>query len=82
MGEETKMAGGKSTPKKDRGLKVGGGEMVKTGKILISGTSSYKAGDNVKGVTRMFALCDGKVVFTKKRTTAKSVKTFISVIPQ
>ena len=76
------MAGGKSTPKKDRGVKVGSGEMVTTGKILISGTSSYKAGANVKGVTRMFALCDGKIVFTKKRTTAKTVKTFISVMPQ
>jgi ribosomal protein L27 len=75
------MAGGKSTPKKDTALKVAGGELVKKGKILVRGIPSYKAGANVKGRGTMFALCDGKVLFRKKRY-AHTIKTFINVVPQ
>ena len=38
------MAGGKSTPKKDKKIKVAGGESVKIGKILVRGVDEYKAG--------------------------------------
>jgi ribosomal protein L27 len=75
------MAGGKSTPKKDKMLKVSGGELVRKGQILMRGIQAYKAGINVKGRGTVFALCDGKVAFRKKRI-AHTVKTYINVIPQ
>lgn len=75
------MAGGKSTPKKDKTLKVAGGELVKKGQILVRGIPSYHAGKNVKGRGTVFALCDGKVAFSKKKIQ-KTVKTYINVIPQ
>ncbi|MCK9595059.1 MAG: 50S ribosomal protein L27 [Candidatus Omnitrophica bacterium] len=76
------MAGGKSTPKKDKKTKVAQGELVKTGKILIRGVDGYKAGKNVKGLGTIYALCPGKVNFTRKRIAQGKVKTFINVIPE
>ncbi len=75
------MAGGKSTPKKDRAVKVSGGEAVKKGQILIRGLSFYKAGTNVKGINTMHAVCDGKAAFTKKKTRFGKLRTFINVRP-
>jgi ribosomal protein L27 len=75
------MAGGKSTPKKDKMLKVSGGETVKKGQILVRGMQSYRAGKNVKGRGTIFALCDGKILFNKKKIE-HTVKTFINVVPQ
>lgn len=73
------MAGGKSTPKKDTAMKVSSGYLVKTGQILARGVNLYKAGVNVKGLGTMFALCPGKVYFTKKKTSHGKVRTFINV---
>ncbi len=75
------MAGGKSTPKKDKMIKISGGEAVKKGQILVRGLSCYKAGVNVKGINTMHAGCDGKVAFAKKKTRLGKLRTFISVIP-
>lgn len=75
------MAGGKSTPKKDKMLKVSNGQLVKTGHILIRGYSTYKAGKNVKGRDPLFALCYGKVLFSKKKTSHGKVRTFINIVP-
>lgn len=75
------MAGGKSTPKKDKALKVSGGTLVKKGQILVRGIPAYKAGVNTKGRATVFALCDGKISFTKKKVQ-NSVRTFINVLPQ
>ena len=75
------MAGGKSTPKKDKMLKVSGGQSVLKGQILVRGIPSYKAGANTRGIGTVFALCAGKIQFTKKKTSKGSVKTFINVIP-
>ena len=75
------MAGGKSTPKKDNALKVSGGEMVKTGEILIRGLNAYKAGKNVKGRTTLYSLCPGKVYFSRKKTSQGKVRTFINIVP-
>jgi ribosomal protein L27 len=75
------MAGGKSTPKKDKALKVSTGQTVKKGQIVVRGIPSYQPGKNVKGRATIFALCDGKITFSKKRI-AKTVKTYINVIPQ
>jgi ribosomal protein L27 len=75
------MAGGKARPKKDLMLKVSGGQMVKTGQILSRGMSAYKAGGNVKGLGTLYALCEGKVYFSKKKTSRGRLRTFINVLP-
>jgi len=75
------MTGGKSTPKKDKMIKVSGGQMVKTGEILVRGMNAYKAGIHVKGQSALHALCAGKVYFTKKKTPHGKFRTFINVMP-
>jgi ribosomal protein L27 len=75
------MAGGFSTPKKDQMIKVSNGQLVKTGHILSRGISAYKAGVNVKGKATLFALCNGTVLFRKKKTLHGKVMTFINIVP-
>lgn len=75
------MIGGFSTPNKDESLKVSGGQLVKTGQIVIRGVHVYKAGKNIKGQGTLFALCPGKVYFTRKKTPHGRVRTFINVEP-
>jgi ribosomal protein L27 len=75
------MAGGFSTPKKDEAMKVCGGQMVLTGKILSRGMATYKAGMNVKGISTLQALCPGKVYFTRKKTSHGKFRTFINIQP-
>ena len=76
------MIGGFSTPKKDEALKVTAGAKAKTGKILVRGINTYKAGVNVRGSGTLFAACDGSVYFTRKKTSRGKVRTFINVRPQ
>jgi len=73
------MAGGKATPKKDKALKVSSGQQVKTGQILVRGMTVYKAGRNAKGLATIFALCEGKVSFSKRKTPHGQVRTFVNV---
>jgi len=75
------MIGGFSTPKKDKALKSSGGKLVKTGEILVRGVDTYKAGVNVRGPGTLFALCPGKVYFTRKKTSHGKVRSFINVAP-
>ncbi len=75
------MTGGFSTPKKDQMIKVSEGKLVTTGHILVRGVAAYKAGINVKGAGALYALCNGKVHFTKKKTSHGKVRTFINVLP-
>lgn len=75
------MTGGFSTPKKDKAIKVSSGEVVTTGKILVRGVPTYKAGVNVKGSGALCALCPGTVYFTKKKTPHGKVRTFINILP-
>ncbi len=75
------MAGGFSTPKKDKANKVSAGMSVLTGQILIRGVDTYKAGVNVKGRGTLFAVCPGKVYFTRKKTSHGKVRTFVNVKP-
>jgi len=75
------MAGGKATAKKDEALKVTGGQLVKTGQILCRHINVYKAGKNAKGQGSIFALCPGKVYFTRKKTPHGKIRTFINVMP-
>ncbi|MDD5154899.1 MAG: 50S ribosomal protein L27 [Candidatus Omnitrophica bacterium] len=76
------MAGGFSTPKKDKAVKVSSGQPVKAGQILIRGLSTYKAGQNVKGLNTMFALRPGKVYFSRKKTSHGKFRTFVNVLAQ
>ncbi|MBM3255003.1 MAG: 50S ribosomal protein L27 [Candidatus Omnitrophica bacterium] len=75
------MIGGFSTPKKDKMLKASEGKLVKTGQILSRGISTYKAGTNVAGVGTIYALCSGKVCFSRKKTPKGKFRTFINVLP-
>ena len=75
------MTGGFSTPKKDKAMKVSSGKLVKTGHILGRGMDSYKAGVNVKGLGTLYALCPGKVYFSKKKTSHGKVRTYINIAP-
>ncbi len=75
------MIGGFSTPKKDKAMKTSGGKLVKTGEILVRCVDTYKAGVNVRGPGTLFALCPGKVYFTRKKTSHGKVRTFINVAP-
>lgn len=73
------MTGGKSRPKKDKALKVSCGMMVNTGQLLARGLNTYKAGQNIKGLDTLYALCPGKVYFTRKKTSHGKVRTFINI---
>ncbi|MBM3243555.1 MAG: 50S ribosomal protein L27 [Candidatus Omnitrophica bacterium] len=75
------MAGGFSTPKKDKANKVSAGMLVKTGQILVRGVDTYKAGVNVRGPGTLFALCEGKVYFTRRKTSRGKVRTFVNIKP-
>ena len=61
-------------------IKVSQGKLVKTGEILVRGVATYKAGVNVKGLGTLYALCEGKIYFTKKKTSHGKVRTFINVL--
>ncbi len=73
------MTGGKSTPKKDRAIKVSNGELVKTGQILVRRMPTYKAGINTKGQDTLHALCPGKIYFSKNKTSHGKVRTFVNI---
>jgi ribosomal protein L27 len=75
------MIGGFSTPRKDKAMKVSGGQMVKGGQILARGVSVYKAGVNVDGRGTLHAACAGKVYFSRKKTSHGKFRTFINVQP-
>lgn len=75
------MTGGKSRPKKDKSIKVCGGQFVKTGQILSRGISIYKAGLNVKGLDTLYALYPGEVYFSRKKTGHGRLRTFINIKP-
>jgi ribosomal protein L27 len=75
------MAGGKSTPKKDKAIKVSNGQLVKTGQILLRGLETYKAGTNVKGKGTIFATSPGTIYFTRKKTSHGQFRTFINIKP-
>jgi ribosomal protein L27 len=75
------MTGGKSTPKKDKSMKVCAGKQVKTGQILSRGLSIYKAGSNVKGLDTLYAICPGKIYFSRKKTSHGRPRTFINILP-
>ncbi len=64
------------------GVKVSGGQSVKSGTILTRQGDKWKPGVNVNGRMHITAACAGTVYFTKKRIrkTGK-VDTFINIRP-
>ena len=65
--------------KETRGVKVSGGQAVKSGTVLTREGDKWKPGINVIGRTNLTAGCDGAVYFTKKRGNYKKAVTFINI---
>ncbi len=64
-----------------RGLKVSGGELVKSGTVLTRRGDRWKPGHNVIGLTLLTAGCEGEVYFTKKRGNYRRAVTLIHIRP-
>ena len=64
-----------------RGVKVSGGQTVKSGTILTRQGNQWKAGLNVIGRTSLTAAIDGEVYFTRKKNSYNKVITLINVKP-
>ena len=64
-----------------RGMKVTGGQLVKSGTVLTREGDRWKPGLNVKGRTHLTAACDGEVYFTRKKGHYKRAVTFIHIKP-
>jgi ribosomal protein L27 len=64
-----------------KGVKVSGGQKVKSGTVLTREGHRWKAGHNVLGLNHLTAACDGEVYFTKKRGSYKRTVTYIHIKP-
>ena len=64
-----------------RGVKVSGGQPVKSGTVLTRQGSRWKPGLNVIGQMHLTASCDGEVYFTKKKNQYNKATTYIHIRP-
>lgn len=64
-----------------RGMKVSGGQFVRSGTVLTREGHRWQPGDNVLGRTHLTAACDGEVFFTRKRGNYRRAITLIHVRP-
>ena len=64
------------------GIKVSGGQKIKSGTVLTREGDKWKPGLNVVGRTLLTAGCDGEVYFTKKRGNYKRAVTFVNIKPE
>ncbi len=64
-----------------RGMKVSGGQTVKSGTMLTRQGHRWHPGKNVIGLTHLTAGCDGEVYFTRKKGSYKKVNTYINIRP-
>ena len=64
-----------------RGVKVSGGQKVKSGTILTRQGQIWKPGINVNGLSSLTAAVDGEVYFTRKKNSYKRVITLINIKP-
>ena len=64
-----------------RGMKVTGGQKVKSGTVLTREGNQWRPGLNVNGQMHLTAGCDGEVYFTKKKSTYNRVITLINIKP-
>ncbi len=67
--------------KETRGVKVSGGQRVKSGTMLTREGHKWKPGINVIGLMHLTAACDGEVYFTRKKGNYKKAVTYIHVRP-
>ena len=77
-------AGGLSSKyyRETRGVKVSGGQKVKSGTVLTREGHRWQPGLNVIGRTHLTAGCDGHVFFTRKRNSYKKAVTYINIKPE
>ncbi|HBR14086.1 MAG TPA: 50S ribosomal protein L27 [Candidatus Omnitrophica bacterium] len=64
-----------------RGVKVSGGQQVKSGTVLTRQGDRWQPGINVIGRTHLTAACDGEVFFTKKKNNYSRLATYINIKP-
>ena len=62
-----------------RGIKVSGGQKVKSGTVLTRQGNRWHAGLNVIGLSHLTAACDGEVYFTRKKNRYNRVITIVNV---
>ena len=64
-----------------RGLKVSGGQFVRSGTMITRKGDKWKAGSHVIGSMHLTAGCDGEVYFTKKRGKRFKAETYVHIQP-
>lgn len=64
-----------------RGMKVSGGQVVKSGSVLTRQGQKWRPGLNVNGAAHLTAACDGEVYFTRKKNKYNRVITCINIKP-
>jgi ribosomal protein L27 len=62
-----------------RGIKVSGGQKVRSGTILTRQGNQWKPGLNVIGRNSLTAACDGEVYFTRRKNGYNKVITLINI---
>ncbi len=67
--------------KETRGLKISGGQTVKSGTMLTRQGDKWQPGLNVLGKMHLTAACDGEIYFTRKKNTYRKVITYVNVRP-
>ena len=68
--------------KETHGIKVTGGQQVKSGTVLTREGDKWKPGLNVIGRTHLTASCNGEIYFTRRRGNYKKAITLVNVKPQ
>ncbi|MCA9398272.1 MAG: 50S ribosomal protein L27 [Candidatus Omnitrophica bacterium] len=68
--------------KETKGIKVSGGQNVKSGTVLTREGHRWKPGINVNGDMHLTAACDGEIYFTRKKNSYKKVVTYINIRPE
>jgi ribosomal protein L27 len=63
------------------GIKVSGGQKVKSGTILTRQGNQWKCGLNVIGRSSLTAACNGEVYFTRRKNGSNKVITLINIKP-
>jgi len=63
------------------GIKVSGGQKVKSGTILTRQGNQWKRGLNVNGRSSLTAACAGEVYFTRRKNGSNKVITLINIKP-
>ena len=64
-----------------RGIKVSGGQKVKSGTVLTRKGDQWKPGVNVIGRSSLTAAIDGEIYFTRKKSSYNKIITLVNVKP-